>query len=180
MSSRVMRLLLKLYPRRVRKRYGDELLDLHDELRAQGDASRTSLIRDTVAGALLVRPVRQRAYLAVGALIVIAGLALAGTMISGGGNASTKVAALRPRVRLAVGTAVAVPYGTCFVADGSSCSLSACDEFIAQGSTEDAVAHTVVPSDLGKARCAVYPQTRPHVVFVAGDQTSTSATPAGR
>ena len=33
MSSRLMRALLKLYPRRIRKRYGDELLDLQSEPR---------------------------------------------------------------------------------------------------------------------------------------------------
>lgn len=37
MSSRLMRMLLKLYPRRIRNRYGDELLDLQSELEAQGD-----------------------------------------------------------------------------------------------------------------------------------------------
>ncbi len=52
MSSRLTRTLLKLYPRRIRNRYGDELLDLQDELRAQDDVSRTHLIRDMLAGAL--------------------------------------------------------------------------------------------------------------------------------
>lgn len=31
MSSRLMRTLLKLYPRRIRNRYGDELLELEDK-----------------------------------------------------------------------------------------------------------------------------------------------------
>jgi hypothetical protein len=46
MSSRLMRTLLKLYPRRIRNRYSDELLDLENELRAQGEVSRTRLIRE--------------------------------------------------------------------------------------------------------------------------------------
>jgi hypothetical protein len=60
MSSRLTRTLLKLYPRRIRNRYGDKLLELQDELRAQDDVSRTRLIRDMIAGALLVRPARRR------------------------------------------------------------------------------------------------------------------------
>lgn len=80
MSSRLTRTLLKLYPRRIRNRYGDELLDLQDELRAQDDVSRTRLIRDMLAGALLVRPAR-RAYLVIGAVLVIGGLVVAGAAI---------------------------------------------------------------------------------------------------
>ena len=63
MNSRLMRMLLKLYPRRIRNRYGDELLDLQSELDAHGDLSRTRLIRDMLAGTLLVRPGGQRSHL---------------------------------------------------------------------------------------------------------------------
>jgi hypothetical protein len=35
MSSGLTRTLLRLYPRRIRDRYGGELLDLEDELMAQ-------------------------------------------------------------------------------------------------------------------------------------------------
>lgn len=83
-----MRTLLKLYPRRIRNRYSDELLDLENELRAQGEVSRTRLIRDMLAGALLIRPTRQRARLVTGAVLVIVGLAMAGTIIGGRGTDS--------------------------------------------------------------------------------------------
>jgi len=85
MSSRLTRTLLKLYPRRIRNRYGDELLDLQDELRAQDDVSRTHLIRDMLAGALLVWPAR-RAYLMIGAVLVIGGLGVGGAAVGGPGN----------------------------------------------------------------------------------------------
>ena len=88
MSSRLTRALLKLYPRRIRSRYGDELLDLQDELRGQGNLSRTRLIRDTLAGAVLVRPVRERARLVITAILVIAGLATAGSIIAAAGTSS--------------------------------------------------------------------------------------------
>jgi hypothetical protein len=53
MSTRLTRALLELYPRRIRNRYGDELLDLQDQLRTEDNLSRTRLIRDTLTGALL-------------------------------------------------------------------------------------------------------------------------------
>ena len=77
MSSRLTRTLLKLYPRRMRDRYGDELLELQDELRGQGDLSRVRLMRDMLAGALLVRPAR-RAYLMIGAALLITWFIVAG------------------------------------------------------------------------------------------------------
>jgi hypothetical protein len=39
MSQRLGRVLLRLYPSRIRQRYGDELLDLQDRLRSEGDLS---------------------------------------------------------------------------------------------------------------------------------------------
>jgi hypothetical protein len=46
MSSRLTRTLLKLYPRRILGRNGDELPDLEDELWAKGELSRTRLLSD--------------------------------------------------------------------------------------------------------------------------------------
>jgi hypothetical protein len=135
-----MRTLLKLYPRRIRDRYGDELLDLEDELRAQGKVSRTRLIRDMLAGALLIRPTRQRARLVTGTVLVIVGLAMAGTIIGGRGTDSPARAS-HPQVRLVTRSlpANAIPYVSCFVAAGSSCSLAPCTVFTGQTSAEDAV-----------------------------------------
>jgi hypothetical protein len=158
MSSRLTRALLKLYPRRIRNRYGDELLDLQDELRTQDNLSRTRLIRDTLTAAVLVRPVRQRGWLVVSAVIVIAGLAIAGSIIAGTGNSSPAQTS-RPQARAAVPHVNATPYGTCFVATGSSCSLAACTQFTGQTSTETAVVHSSEPatkrqSHVANARCA--------------------------
>jgi hypothetical protein len=129
MSSRLTRTLLKLYPRRIRNRYGEELLDLEDELRAQGKVSRTRLIRDMLTGALLIRPTRQRARLVTGAVLVIVGLVVAGTIIGRRGT-DAPARASHPRVQLAAlvaQTERAMP-NTCPVAAGSSCSLTPCTD----------------------------------------------------
>ncbi len=166
-----MRTLLKLYPRRIRDRYGDELLDLEDELRAQGEVSRARLIRDMLAGALLIRPTRQRARLVTGAVLVIAGLAMGGAVISRGG-ANLPARASHPHARLAQ-TVIATPYGSCFVAAGSSCSLAPCTEFTGQTSAGHTVAHSGVPATQRQARrtrtrCVAYPHGRArYPVYVA-------------
>jgi len=179
MSSRLTRTLLKLYPRRIRNRYGDELLDLQDELRAQDDVSRTHLIRDMLAGALLVWPAR-RAYLMIGAVLVIGGLGVGGAAVGGPGTGSPARAphpqarlTVHPQARLTVRSAVAAP-PTCFVADGSSCSLTPCTEFAGQPSAEGAVAYSSPPATrsrprLTATRCTTYPHVGPQrPVFVGG------------
>jgi len=172
MSSPVMRMLLKLYPRRIRNRYGDELLDLHDELRAHGDVSRTRLIRDAIAGAVLVRSARQRAHLMTAAVLVAVALAIVGTTIAAGGTDSP-AGASHLEARLTVGHVNAVPYGSCFVAEGSSCSLAPCTVFTGQPSTEDAAAYSSEPATQRRphsttGRCAGYRGAGPqHPVFVA-------------
>jgi hypothetical protein len=173
MSSRLTRTLLKLYPRRIRNRYGDELLDLQDELRAQDDVSRTRLTRDMLAGALLVRPAR-RAYLVIGAVLVIGGLAMAGTIIGGRGTDSPARTSY-PQVRLAAQNPEVIPYGSsCFVADGSSCSLTPCTEFTGRSSSEGAVAYSSASAArrrprVAGTRCIAYPHVQPQrPVFVSG------------
>jgi hypothetical protein len=171
MSSRLMRTLIKLYPRRIRNRYGDELLDLEDEMRAQGEVSRARLVRDMLAGALLIRPARQRVRLVTSAVLVIAGLAIAAATIGGRGPASPARAS-HPKVQLTAQSVTATPYGTCFVADGSSCSLVPCTEFIGRSSTEDAVAHGSLPATRRRprraaTRCAADTHARQYPVFVA-------------
>lgn len=172
MSSRLTRTLLKLYPRRIRDRYGDELLDLQDELRAKGDVSRIRLIGDTLAAALLIRSAR-RACLAIGALLVIGGLAMTGTIISGRGTA-TPPRASRPQVRLGVQSATANPYRTCSLAGGSSCSLAPCSQFTGQPSAQGAVAYSSPPATrswprVTPTRCARYPHVRPHRPIFVGE-----------
>ena len=157
MSSRLTRTLLKLYPRRIRDRYGDELLDLQDELRAQGEASRTRLIRDMLAGSLMVRSAR-RGYLMIAAVLLIGALAAGGATIGELGGDSGARASRVP-------TANASPYGSCFVNGGSSCSLTPCSEFTAQPPADTAVAHSSLVATLRRARvtvtrCAAYPRVR--------------------
>lgn len=182
MSSRLTRTLLKLYPRRIRNRYGDELLDLQDELRAQDDVSRTRLIRDMLAGALLVRSAR-RAYLVTGAVLIIGGLAVAGAAIgrlgadSPGRTSHSQAQVSRwpwilPGVR--VRTALLPNASSCFVADGSSCSLTPCTEFTGRSSSEGAVAYSSASAaprrtPLAGTRCTAYPHAQPQrPVFVDG------------
>jgi len=170
-SSRLTRTLLKLYPRRIRDRYGEELLNLQDELRAQGDLSRMRLIPDMVAGALLVRPARW-AYVMIGTALLIGGLAVAATSVGGRGTGSPARAS-HPQVRLAVQSVTASPYRSCFVADGSSCSLTPCAQFTAQPSAGGAVAYSRLPTARRRprgtaTRCAEYPHVRPQrPVFVS-------------
>jgi hypothetical protein len=175
MNSRLTRMLLKLYPRRIRDRYGDELLDLQDELRTQDDVSRVRLIADMLAGALLVRSARQRASLVIGAALVIGGLAVGGAAI-GGLGADSPARASHPWLVLRTVQHLDVMPGspTCFVADGSSCSLTPCTEFIAGSSTKGAVADGSPPATrprllLTTTHCTAYPHVHPQrPVFVAG------------
>lgn len=172
MSSRLTRTLLKLYPRRIRNRYGDELLELQDELRAQDHVSRTRLIRDMLAGAFLARPAR-RAYLVTGAILVIGGLVVAGTII-GGRRTDSPARVSHPRARLVARSINAIPYGSCFVATGSSCSLTPCTEFTDRSSSKRPVAHGGTSAArrqlrVAGARCTAYPHVEPpRTVFVAG------------
>jgi hypothetical protein len=174
------RALLKLYPRRIRDRYGEELLHLEDELRAQGEVSRTRLIRDMLTGALLIRRTRQRARLVTGAVLV--GLVVAGTVIGGRGTDSPARTS-HPHVRLVAQTATAMPYSTCPVAAGSPCSLTPCTEFIGRSPGEDAVAHNSVPTiqrrrRITGTRCAAHPHAGPrNAVLVA--RPGTPARPRG-
>ena len=167
-----MRMLLKLYPRRIRDRYGDELVDLQSEMEARGDLSRARLICDVILGALLVRPTRQRAHLVVGAMLIIGGLAVAGTILGGRGNTHAPARASHPPVRL---EARAARGSSCYVAAaGSSCAISPCTELADRSSTGGAVATlNVAPSQSRprrtKKRCAAYPHVRPRrPVFVGG------------
>jgi hypothetical protein len=183
MSSRVTRTLLRLYPRWIRDRYGDELLDLEDELRAQGEVSRKRLIRDMLVGAFVIRPTRQRTRLLTGAILVVVGLAVAGSLIAGHGTDSAR----HPMTRVLVAVATPVhpvpvpPIGgdACAVAAGRSCSLTACTEFIGRPSDENAVAQGSVPTiqraqRVTGTRCPAHPHAGPQsAVVVARTAAST-------
>jgi hypothetical protein len=172
MSSRLTRTLLRLYPRRIRDRYGEELLDLEDELTAQGEVSRMRLIRDMLTGAVLIRLTRPRALIVTGAVLVVVGLVVAGTIIGGRGT-DTPARASHPRVRLVAQSlpANALPYGSCFIVAGSACSLTPCTEFIGRSSGEDAVSHSSLPGTqrrrrVSGTRCVAHPHTGPQNLVV--------------
>lgn len=176
MSSRLTRTLLKLYPRPIRNRYGEEMLDLKDELSAHGDLSRLRLIADMFVDALLVRPGR-RVYSVIAAVLVIGGLAVGGAAIAGLGadppaqqpshpQAAASVPRRPPQPRHAPTITVPAQSGSsCFVGDGSSCSLTPCSEFIGPRSSQGAVASGSPsaaerrPRSAG-TRCTAYPHRR--------------------
>jgi hypothetical protein len=169
MSSRVTRVLLRLYPRRVRARYGDELLGLQDELRERGPLSRSRLVLDAIAGAFLARTLRQRTQLAAGVAVLIIAIGVAATAHDRG----TAVRASTPNLR-------AVPATSCFVGGGSACSATSCAQFAAQGSAEDAVEYTHSPAvaarrNLSSARCATDPRAAHPPALFATDANAVAA-----
>lgn len=131
MSSRVTRALLKLYPRRIQKRYGQELLDLEDEMRSHGDISRLGLIRDMLAGALVIWPTRQRTRLAALAVLGGLGLVVIGAVIIDRGPGSSRRRG-DPQFALVAQAVPVLPSRSCEITSGSSCSATPCTEFIAQ------------------------------------------------
>jgi hypothetical protein len=179
MSSRLARTLLKLYPRWVRDRYGEELLALEDELSAHGERSRTRLIRDMLAGALVVRPTRHRVRLIIGAVCLataVAGAALiiaSRTMTGSARRSHSAAIASLNRNRHAPTTIGPIqPGGTCFVAADSSCSATPCSQFAGPTSTQDAAdIRNASGTQRGRRviaeRCAAHPQILPQPpVFV--------------
>jgi hypothetical protein len=190
MSQRLGRMLLRLYPSRIRQRYGDELLDLQNELRSEGDLSLLRLTRDGIAGALIARSATQRALILGGGLL-IAGLIAVGVTLAGSGhrsNAAFYGSLKHPAVaRLAATPAVppSVPYGrSCLVSSGMSCSLRACSEYTASGpvrSTPTADAQALYRRDSRRARAVcvsrAYPsQAKPQTLYV--NSASLSAGPS--
>jgi hypothetical protein len=177
-SSRLMRTLLRLYPRRIRERYGDELLDLQEELRAQGNISRARQIQDMLGGALLVRRSRGMRVV-IGTAIVVGGLAVAGAAISGLGTAA-RPGPIRAWLRAAVKSPSAVPHESCFVSDSSSCSVTPCHEFVTRIATETAgqpnetpvigAGTKVAPGKprVTQTQCTAYPRAQGRRVFVSG------------
>jgi hypothetical protein len=85
MNSRPIRMLLRLYPKPIRERYGEELMDLHDELRAHDHVSRLRLTRDMLSGAMQARPIRHT-YLAFAVLVAVCGAAAGGVVLSSTGS----------------------------------------------------------------------------------------------
>jgi hypothetical protein len=192
MSQRFGRMLLRLYPSRVRERYGDELLDLQTELRSEGELSLLRLTGDGITGALIARSATQRALILGGGLLV-AGLIAAGTSLAGGGHrplGDLSGSLRHPAVaRLASTPSVrpSVPYGrSCLVSSGMSCSLRACSEYAASvpvRSTPAAEVQARYQRDSRRTRAVcvsrAYPsQANPQTVYV--NSASLTATPSGK
>ena len=170
MSSRIARVLLKLYPRPVRDRYGRELLTLQADLRARGELSRGRLVWDMLAGSLEFR----RARLAVAGGLVVAAAIAGVTAVAVAGQAAGP---RRGAATLPVRIAARVPAhpalvrdlpiepttsGSCFVGSGS-CSISACTVYTAR--RPDPARRRGV----GATRCAARPDVPPpRPVFVSG------------
>ena len=175
MNARLFRLLLWLYPRRIRDRYGSELIDLHRDLDRHDANHRARLVLDMFVGALAARTTRERARLIAGGVALIAAVAFGIAMSAGH-------AANRPPARLAL-TATPIKAHSCFVTSGSECSLSACQQFISRSAATSAVldlAASAVPRHRPstKSHCTAYPRTRPlPPVFVGGSSTARPATP---
>jgi hypothetical protein len=168
MSSSLTRLLRRLYPRSVRERYGDELLDLQDELRERGEISRAGLIRDAVAGAILARSSGRRASVTVSVVTALAALALTGGLIAGGGLRSSGSVSGAP-VAIAKIASPPLPGHVCFLS-GSPCSLPACTEYVVvmNPTTGDIVSEgAVAASRRERAACASTPTPRARVLPVA-------------
>jgi hypothetical protein len=162
MSSPFTRMLSRLYPRHVRDRYGDELLELQDELRARGEISRVGLLRDAIVGAVLARSRRQRISTMLSLVALVAGLFLAGLMIVG---SATLAPTHTPRTTPTgpIENAIVVPqlrphsYQSCAVGDGSLCSVPACNEYVEMNpATGQFVAYGIEPANHrpAKATCA--------------------------
>lgn len=148
MSPSLTRMLRKLYPRHVRERYGDELLDLQDELRARGEISRAGLLRDAIMGAMLARSGRLRASLTLFAATAAVGLVITGFLVVSAGPTPAHPPTATPR-RLA-GTIIAKPepYLCLTTESGSSCSQGACTEYVELNPmTGRIVAYRTMPAD---------------------------------
>ncbi len=172
MSDRFARILLRLYPRRIRDRYGDELVELQNELDAQRTFPRTRLAWDMLAGALFVRSARERARIVLVAVLVLSAMALAGTAIGGSGSSTASASRRGPPV-LRLDAQIG---GTCFVTAGSSCSLLPCMEYTSRGLGDGAPIYRILGASrrrlrvaLPRSRCIAYPHVRPQrPVFVSG------------
>jgi hypothetical protein len=157
MSSALTRMLRKLYPRHVRDRYGDELLDLQDELRARGEISRVGLLRDAIVGSMLARSRRQRASLTLSVGTGVAAVLTAVVLLASAGLTRTHPQTSIPKRLL--GTIIATPQAghSCFTTrTGSSCSQAACTEYIEMNPvTGHVLAYRTMPATEGK--CAGSP-----------------------
>jgi hypothetical protein len=167
MSTRLTRILRRLYPRSVRERYGDELLDLQRELRERGEISRAGLIRDAIAGAILARSSGRRAFVTVSAVTVLAVLALSGGLIAGGSRLGSSRSASGAPLAIAKIAPRPLPGHVCLVS-GSPCSLPPCTHYIVvmNPTTGDIVSATPAVAADQAARCAASPTLRPHVLPV--------------
>lgn len=174
MSQRWTRALLRLYPARVRQRYGDELLDLQDELRTEGGLSVLGLMRDAVAGALLVRTARQRGWILSSAALVVAGLVAGVALLASGHRVAgpTHLLIAQP----AASSRPENPDGrACLVSAGMSCSLQSCSIFAVQTQPQTAGTGDVQAAggqDKRRARAVCVggsPRPEPHALFVTGD-----------
>ncbi len=127
MSGRLTRALLRLYPAQVRDRYGAELLDLQDQLRADGELSRGRLLRDVLVGAVLARSVRRRASLLAVALVFVVVVAASVTLTGGHHSMAGRSAGVSARVPAHVERTLSEVRSSCYTDPSSmTCSYVPC------------------------------------------------------
>ena len=114
--------------------------------------------------ARLAMGARQRARLLIPGVIVILGLTSDVVIVARSGGDSP-LRATHPQRRLVVQIANAVPYETCFVAAGSSCSVSPCAEFIDQASAQSAVLYSTQPVTRHRPATTRAPSNRSRASF---------------
>lgn len=173
MSRRVTGLLLRLYPPRFRRRYGDEIRDLSHELRTRREISRARLLRDLALSALAARRPLRRSQLTAAAgiaAIAIAVLSATGTLATSSQPHRAPISPQLPRKARQL-TAQMSQSGTCFIDDAqSTCSLSACTQFVEQRSVTAAAIRAIpVRSARPRPRCISNPRPQPgRPVYVGG------------
>ncbi len=174
MNRRLGRVLLALYPARVRRRYGAELLALQDELRREGTLPLPRLIRDAIAGALIAHAARGRSFRVAGGALVVGALAAAVILMGSGPRSGASRSPHHPSI---VGTAHILspaPPGprVCLITTGMSCSAqAACPQFVDAPPVRTAAAQARLVLRLRRSRrttrgCVRATVDRPHVVEV--------------
>ena len=184
MSSRTVGILIGLYPRAWRRRYGAELHDLVVEMSRRGERPGWRLGSDLILAAAgeRLRGSRRQAAGAVLLLGVVATVAVVVALGAHPGPSTLTAQAPRPhshphhratRYR-ATAYRATTPLGhPCFVGAGSACGGPPCRELIATAravSPTDA-AHRAIPATTG-SRCASGPDAHPHTLFVQGSTPS--------
>ena len=185
MSRRWTRALLRLYPARIRRRYGAELLDLQDQMRAEGALSSARLVRDVLTGAFLARSARRRAAV-LSVAVLLTALVAAGITLPPGGRRVRRVP-IAARAWLVASAQQTTPYyygpddgSACFIGSGTSCSLSSCAVPVTSADQAATVPHPARKAATRRARAACVASSHTPQPRALPVTTVSTATPQGR